>query len=66
LWGADAVLIATEWPEFRDLTSDDAVSAMRQAFVFDPSRFLESSLGSDERIRYFAIGRPLGRGIHVD
>ena len=59
----DAVLIATEWPEFRDVSVEHAVRTMREAVVFDPGRFLEKSLGNDERIRYFAIGKPAGKNL---
>jgi len=57
LRGADAVLIATPWPEFRDLSPDLFVREMRQPLVFDPGRHLQSAIGADRRIRYFAVGR---------
>jgi UDPglucose 6-dehydrogenase len=57
LGGADAVLIATPWPEFRDLSADLLVRWMRQPIVFDPGRHLQQALGADPRVRYFAVGR---------
>jgi UDPglucose 6-dehydrogenase len=57
LGGADAVLIATPWPEFQALSSDLFVQQMRQPVVFDPGRHLQQALGGDPRIRYFAVGR---------
>jgi UDPglucose 6-dehydrogenase len=63
LSGADAVLIATPWPEFRDISADLLLARMRQPVVFDPGRHLQHALGADTRIRYFAVGRgdPLKR-----
>src|SRR5262245_25387068 len=57
LQGADAALVATEWPEFAAISADDVVGWMRQAVVLDPARFLQTQLGADHRIRYVAIGR---------
>lgn len=57
LSGADAALIATPWPEFRDVYADLLLTRMRQPIVFDPGRHLQQSLGTDPRIRYFAVGR---------
>jgi UDPglucose 6-dehydrogenase len=57
LTDADAVLIATPWPEFRDLSSDIFVHHMRQPVIFDPSRHLQGTIGADPRLRYFAVGR---------
>jgi UDPglucose 6-dehydrogenase len=50
--GADALLIMTPWPEFRDL--DPAIAP---GFVFDPGRFLEKLFASREGVKYFTIGR---------
>jgi UDPglucose 6-dehydrogenase len=55
--GADAVVIATPWPEFRNLSADPLVRWMRQPIVFDPSRHLQQAFGADRRVRYFAVGR---------
>jgi UDPglucose 6-dehydrogenase len=57
LQGADAVLVATEWPEFAAISADDVVGWMRRPVVLDPARFLQTQLGADHRIRYVAIGR---------
>lgn len=55
--GADAVLIATPWPEFQALSAGVFADRMRQPVVFDPGRHLQSALGTDRRIRYFTVGR---------
>lgn len=58
LEGADAAVVATEWPEFRNLTAADLLTRMNSPCVVDANRFLEAALGADERIRYIAVGRP--------
>jgi UDPglucose 6-dehydrogenase len=54
--GADAVLVATAWPEFRALTADLIVSRTVGRIVLDPSHALALSLSNDSRVRYFAVG----------
>lgn len=54
--GAHAVVIATEWPQFREITAEDILRQMSRPIVFDPGRFLESSLGNNNRIRYITVG----------
>jgi len=56
LAGADVAVIATEWPDFRNLTADQLVSQMRQAQVIDQNRFLANAFGNDPRITYVATG----------
>jgi len=56
LRGASAALIATEWPEFTLIKTDDLITWMQQPIVLDPGRFLEAQLGRDKRIRYLAVG----------
>jgi UDPglucose 6-dehydrogenase len=58
LAGADVVLLATEWPEYRDLSADEVVRAMRHAAIVDPAGFLAPQLSADPRIVYVAAGRP--------
>jgi UDPglucose 6-dehydrogenase len=55
--GADALVIATEWPAFRALSVDDLVGHMRSPVLVDPNRFLVA-LGSDSRLYYAAVGVP--------
>ena len=58
LESADAVVIATEWPVFRELRRDDFLSAMRAPVVLDPNRFLEGHVDLSSPIRYAAVGMP--------
>jgi UDPglucose 6-dehydrogenase len=57
LRGSSAALVATEWPEFAAITSDDFVGWMKTPVVVDVGRFLEAGLGTDARLRYVAVGR---------
>jgi len=54
---ADAAIIATAWPEFLALSAATVLATMHCAIVLDPARHLQSALGRDPRIRYFAVGR---------
>jgi UDPglucose 6-dehydrogenase len=53
--GADAVVVGTEWPVFREVSADDLVAA-GAPLVVDASRFLAATLGADRRLRYVAVG----------
>jgi UDPglucose 6-dehydrogenase len=57
LGGADALFVATPWPEFQDLSPDLLVRWMRQPIVFDPGRHVQQAFGADPRVRYFSVGR---------
>jgi UDPglucose 6-dehydrogenase len=58
LAGADALVVATEWPDYRALGADAIVAALVQPVVVDANRFLGRTLGGDARIRYAAVGKP--------
>jgi UDPglucose 6-dehydrogenase len=55
--GADALVVTTEWPEFRALSPDVVARRMKSPIVIDPSGYLEQTLGRDGRIRYYSVGR---------
>ena len=54
LKGADAAIIATEWPEFRELSADD-FKIMARPLVLDQSRFLNAQLSG--KAEYVTTGR---------
>ena len=54
--GAAAVVIATEWPQFRTLTAEDFVTNMDGNLVVDPGRFLAPTLAHDPRLKVVSIG----------
>jgi UDPglucose 6-dehydrogenase len=58
LEGAQAVVIATEWKEYREITAYAVANIAPGIAVLDANRFL-SHLSIDGRIRYMAVGTPL-------
>jgi UDPglucose 6-dehydrogenase len=58
---ADALLIATEWKEFRSPDFDAIKSAMKSPVIFDGRNLYEPVVLKDLGFEYFAIGRTLGK-----
>lgn len=56
LLDADAVVVATEWPEFRQLTADAFAAARTSTPVLDASGFLATALQGDRRLQYVTVG----------
>lgn len=54
--GADAVVICTEWPEFKLLHWGNLLDEMRQPLVCDANGFLKTVLGGHSKVRYFCVG----------
>ncbi|GAA0740614.1 UDP-glucose/GDP-mannose dehydrogenase family protein [Ideonella azotifigens] len=57
LEGAEALLIITEWKEFRSPDFDRLKTALKQPVVFDGRNLYEPALMRDFGIEYHAIGR---------
>ncbi len=57
--GAHAVVVATEWPEFRSLAADDIAAAMAGDIILDSGRYLAANLGATNRFKLFSVGRVL-------
>lgn len=57
---ADAIVVATEWPAFRELTADRIATPGRRPLVLDPNRFLARTLADDARVRYVGVGTAVG------
>jgi UDPglucose 6-dehydrogenase len=55
--GAQALVVATPWPEFRSVTPGEVISRMTSPNVVDAAGALAETLGSDERIRYLTVGK---------
>jgi UDPglucose 6-dehydrogenase len=55
--GADLVVVATEWPQYRTIRATDLVGRMRRPRVIDPNYFLKDALADDPRVAYVATGR---------
>jgi UDPglucose 6-dehydrogenase len=58
LKGLDALIVATEWPEYRQLDAEQVVAGMKRPIVLDPNGFLRDVLGADPRVVYRAVGIP--------
>ncbi len=62
LKNANALIIVTEWTEFRSPDFDYIKEALNQAIIFDGRNLYEPDYLKKEKIEYFAIGR--GDSIH--
>jgi UDPglucose 6-dehydrogenase len=56
--GADAVVVATEWPQFRELVVKDFTGAMKGHLVLDPGAFLSPALREVRNLTVVSIGCP--------
>lgn len=62
LEGADAVVIVTEWDEFRALDLDRVKSLLSTPIMIDLRNIYRSSVMNERGIHYHSIGRPAGSG----
>jgi UDPglucose 6-dehydrogenase len=60
--GADALVLVTEWPEFRELDLADVASRMRGGLVVDGRNFLDPAAVRAAGLLYEGIGRPSVNG----
>lgn len=61
--GADALVVATEWPDYRGVDAESLAAAMPSGLVIDANRFLQPVIGHDARFRLMSVGqvvRPFG------
>jgi UDPglucose 6-dehydrogenase len=56
--GADAVVLVTEWPEFRDLDLADVAARMNGTLLVDGRNFLDPVRADEAGLVYEGIGRP--------
>jgi len=56
--GADALLVVTEWQEFRSPDFADLRRRMKQPLVFDGRNLYDPALARAAGLEYFGIGRP--------
>ena len=54
--GAEALVVATEWPEYRRVDVDELAGAMAGRRVIDANRFLGPALAGDPRFNFVAVG----------
>ena len=56
--GAHAVVICTEWPEFRDYNWLALLISMARPVVVDANRFVEKAVTATPGLVYLTVGRP--------
>lgn len=54
---ADAAVVCTEWPEFREVRWTDAVEIMTRRLVLDANGFLEKALKEVPGVEHLCVGR---------
>jgi UDPglucose 6-dehydrogenase len=57
LKGARSLVVSTEWPEYKDVSSEQVARVSPGLVVLDANRFLPM-LAKDSRLRYMAVGTP--------
>ena len=55
---ADALLIVTEWKEFRSPDFPSLRQALKQPVIFDGRNLFDAAFARSEHIEYHCIGRP--------
>jgi len=60
--GADAVVLVTEWPEFKALDLAAAAASMRGSLLVDGRNFIDPDAAQSAGLVYEAIGRPARNG----
>lgn len=55
--GADALAVATEWPQFRDVAPAVVAKAMKKPLILDPDGFLRAAFGGIEGVDHLTIGK---------
>jgi UDPglucose 6-dehydrogenase len=56
--GAHALVMATEWPVYRTISTDKLLQRTNRLVVLDANRFLPNLAAAAGRLRYFAVGMP--------
>lgn len=59
---ADAIFIATEWPEFRTPDFDKLKSILKSKVIFDGRNVYELDVMKEQGFKYFSIGREVVNG----
>jgi UDPglucose 6-dehydrogenase len=55
--GASALVVATAWPEYRQVAAADVVARMTRRLVLDANRFTGATLGACADIEYVSVGK---------
>ncbi len=57
--GADALIIMTEWNEFKSPSWSDLKTSLKDPVIFDGRNLYEPSVVADHGVKYYCIGRPV-------
>ena len=60
LQAADALVVCTPWPEFRQVPADTVAGSMTHPVVVDPGGHLRETLGRADAVRYARVGVSAG------
>jgi UDPglucose 6-dehydrogenase len=60
LAGADAAVVSTEWPVFREANWPTLLATMRKPFVLDANGFLRNAVAGAPGLHYHSVGQSLG------
>jgi UDPglucose 6-dehydrogenase len=58
---ADAIIIATEWPEFKNLDLVKAKDLVKQPVIIDLRNIIDSKNAQDNGFEYYSVGRKSGK-----
>jgi UDPglucose 6-dehydrogenase len=58
--GADALVLCTPWPEYRELGAEEICSALAGALVIDPAGTLKDTFADHPGVRYVRVGSSSG------
>lgn len=54
---ADAVVVGTDWPEFRELDWPAIIPRMARPIVLDPNGMLSANIANEDAVTYASVGR---------
>jgi UDPglucose 6-dehydrogenase len=67
--GADALVVSTAWPDYREVPAEDVLSALRRPLIIDPAGWLRAAMASHSGVHYIRVGtapEPTGWRAHRD
>ena len=56
--GADALVVCTPWPDYRELTAEEICASLANPLVIDPAGALQGTLAGHPGLRYVRVGTP--------
>jgi UDPglucose 6-dehydrogenase len=56
--GADAVLVCTDWPEFKHPDFDEMAARLKQPVIFDGRNLYRPAAMTEHGFTYYSVGRP--------